>query len=181
VESIDSKYLVKTETEPDFLYQYYQVQVWNKNITDYLLNVVIIRATQRSTGKIGVCYLFTSDLTLNWDKIVDYYSLRFQIEFNFRDAKQYFGFADFKNYKEIQVTNAVNLSFFMCNFAYILIEQFKERFGLENVSILDLKAYFRAEKIGNAALELKNQSKGTLEPLTSDEIFELAKFQAVNF
>jgi putative transposase len=28
---------------------------------------------------------------------VDYYSLRFQIEFNFRDAKQYWGLEDFMN------------------------------------------------------------------------------------
>jgi len=26
--------------------------------------------------------------TLDYDKLMDYYSLRFQMEFNFRDAKQ---------------------------------------------------------------------------------------------
>jgi len=28
------------------------------------------------------------DLELAYDKLIDYYQLRFQIEFNFRDAKQ---------------------------------------------------------------------------------------------
>jgi hypothetical protein len=179
--AISDNYLIKTEIEKGVLYQYYQVEAWNKSITDYRLNVVIIKATVISSGKTGHCYLFTTDLSLSYDKIVDYYSLRFQIEFNFRDAKQYFGLADFKNYKESQVTNAVNLSFFMCNFAYILIEQFKEMFKLENVSLLDIKAFFRAEKIGNEALALKKQAKKSIPFFNPQEIFELAKFQAVNF
>ena len=35
--------------------------------------------------------LFSSDLELAQGTLVDYYSLRFQIEFNFRDAKQFWG------------------------------------------------------------------------------------------
>jgi putative transposase len=31
------------------------------------------------------------DLEENYEKIIEYYSLRFQIEFNFRDSKQFFG------------------------------------------------------------------------------------------
>jgi len=179
--NLDSRYLVKSVIEDNVLCQYYQLAVWNKSVTDCMLNVVIITAKDLSNGKISHCNLFTTDMTLTWDKIVDYYSLRFQIEFNFRDAKQYFGLADFKNYKETQVTNATNLSFFMCNVSAIEIEYFKERFKLENMSILDLKAYYRAEKIGNETLKLKNQGKKTHQFLNSQEIFELAKFQAVNF
>jgi putative transposase len=33
----------------------------------------------------------SSDLKLSSEKIIDYYKLRFQIEFNFRDAKQFWG------------------------------------------------------------------------------------------
>jgi putative transposase len=36
-------------------------------------------------------------LNLTAAQIVDYYSLRFQIEFNFRDAKQHWGLEDFMN------------------------------------------------------------------------------------
>ena len=42
--------------------------------------------------------------------IIDYYTLRFQIEFNFRDAKQDWGLEDFMNVKETPVTNAANLT-----------------------------------------------------------------------
>jgi len=178
---LDSTYLVKSLIEDKVLYQYYQMFVWNKSITDCMLNVVIITAKDLTSGKICHCNLFTTDMTLTCDKIVDYYSLRFQIEFNFRDAKQYFGLADFKNYKETQVTNAANISFFMCNVATIEIELFKERYKLENMSILDLKAYYRAEKIGNEVLKLKNQGKKAHQFLNPEEIFELAKFQSVNF
>ena len=46
--------------------------------------------------------------------------LRFQIEFNFRDAKQYWGLEDFMNVTPTGVTNAANLSLFMVNVAYSL-------------------------------------------------------------
>ena len=180
-ESISNEYLVKSEIIDGYLYQYYQMKVWNKSITDYQLNVVIIKATQLKGKRTANCILFTSDLDLSYEKIVEYYSLRFQIEFNFRDAKQYFGLADFKNYKQTQVTNAANISFMMCNFSYILINYFKEHFGIENMSILDLKAFYRAEKIGNETLKLKKKAKKADQLLNVDEIFKLAKFQSVNF
>ena len=43
----------------------------------------------------------------------DDYRLRFQIEFNFRDAKQYWGLDDFMNTSPTAVTNAANLALFM--------------------------------------------------------------------
>jgi putative transposase len=38
--------------------------------------------------------LFSTDLEQDYEKIIKFYSLRFQIEFNFRDAKQYLGLED---------------------------------------------------------------------------------------
>jgi|GEM_PF-4999176 len=61
------------------------------------------------------------DLELSYEKVIDYYKLRFQIEFNFRDGKQFWGLEDFMNQKEIAVTNAVNLSFFMVNLSDYLL------------------------------------------------------------
>jgi putative transposase len=70
--------------------------------------------------------------------------LRFQIEFNFRDAKQYWGLEDFMNIKEVPVTNAINLSLFMVNLSQVLLRQFRQTYP--DSGILDLKAYFRAAK-----------------------------------
>jgi hypothetical protein len=65
-----------------------------------------------------------------------YYRLRFQIEFTFRDAKQYWGLEDFMNIKATQVKNAANISMFMVNLSRFLTEQ-----NAANVapSILDIK------------------------------------------
>jgi len=52
-------------------------------------------------------------LTLPYDQLIDYYRLRFQIEFNFRDAKQFWGLEDFMNVTQTAVTNAANLALFM--------------------------------------------------------------------
>lgn len=41
----------------------------------------------------------------------------FSLEFNFRDAKQYWGLEDFMNISQTAVTNAANLSLFMVNFS----------------------------------------------------------------
>jgi hypothetical protein len=37
-------------------------------------------------------------LELGYEHMIDYYRLRFQLEFNFRDAKQYWGLEDFMTY-----------------------------------------------------------------------------------
>jgi hypothetical protein len=64
--------------------------------------------------------------------------LRFQIEFNFRDAKQYWGLEDFMNLTPTGVTNAANLSLFMVNVSYRLRSDVRPRHP--DYSILDLKA-----------------------------------------
>jgi len=46
------------------------------------LKVVIVERFNQKTKKIGQVLLFSSDVNLSWEKIVEYYSLRFQIEFN---------------------------------------------------------------------------------------------------
>ena len=48
--------------------------------------------------------------------MIDYYALRFQLEFNFREvSKQFWGLEDFMNVNEIPVKNAANLSMFRVN------------------------------------------------------------------
>ena len=66
------------------------------------------------------------------------------IEFNFRDAKQYWGLEDFMNVTPTGVTNAANLSLFMVNVAYRLCTDVRQR--LPDSSVLDLKADCRAYK-----------------------------------
>ena len=85
----------------------------------HYLNVII----RLQDGKAGHVVLFSDDLELPHDKMILYYRLRFQIEFTFRDAKQYWGLEDFMNIKSTQVHNAANISMFMVNFSRFLTEQ----------------------------------------------------------
>jgi putative transposase len=85
-----------------------------------------------------------SALDLAYASLVDYYGLRFQIEFNFRDAKQYWGLEDFMNVTPGGVTNAVNLSLFMVNVTYHLRTDGHPRDA--DYSVLDLKADCRGYK-----------------------------------
>ena len=74
----------------------YQAQLLHKEFAQPL-NVVIIAKTNLRTQARAHVVLFSSDLDLAYAPLVDYYGLRFQIEFNFRDAKQYWGLEDFMN------------------------------------------------------------------------------------
>jgi transposase len=48
----------------------------------------------QANGKIKNALLFSTDIHLLPEQIVEYYQARFQIEFIFRDAKQFTGLSD---------------------------------------------------------------------------------------
>ena len=83
---------------------------------------------------------------------VPYYGLRFQLEFNFRDAKQYWGLKDFMNVTPTGVTNAANLSWFMVNVAYRLRANSHPRDAA--YSVLDLKADCRGYKYVEETIQM---------------------------
>ncbi len=116
------------------------------------LNVVIIVKRNLTTHKCAHVVLFSSDLTLHWEKLMDYYCLRFQLEFNFRDAKQFWGLEDFMNIRPTAVTNAANLSLFMVNLTYRCLQDMR-RFQ-SACSVLDLKAHYRGAKYVQETLKM---------------------------
>jgi hypothetical protein len=135
--------LMSTSIDDDYRIDTYQMRTYHKDYPD-LLNIVVIVKTHLITGKRGHVVLFSTDLTLAADQIVDFYSLRFQIEFNFRDAKQYWGLEDFMNVSQQAVTNAVNLAFLMVNLSHVMLKP--HRIADPLFSVLDLKAQFRARR-----------------------------------
>ena len=150
--NIPERYLKSSTVEDGIRTETYQMTMRHKLFAD-MLNIVIIVKTNLETLKTAHVVLFSSDLELAWDKLIKYYSLRFQIEFNFRDAKQYWGLDDFMNIKEQQVCNAANLAFFMVNVSHIL----RRRPEFTGMSIIDLKAWFRAGKYVRETLKLLPQ------------------------
>lgn len=141
--NIPRQYLKETSVEGHIQTRLYQAQLLHKDFT-HPLNVVIIAKTNLRTQARAHVVLFSSDLDLAYAPLVDYYSLRFQIEFNFRDAKQYWGLEDFMNITPTGVTNAANLSLFMVNVSYRLRADVCPR--APDYSILDLKADCRGSK-----------------------------------
>lgn len=88
-EKLPKKYLKKSEREGAIITNYYQGTFLSRSFGSEL-NVVIIEKINLKTEKVGHAILLSSDVELNWEKLIEYYSLRFQIEFNFRDARATF-------------------------------------------------------------------------------------------
>lgn len=161
---LHKRYLKETLYEKDVHTCIYQLKVWHKLFADRL-NVVILVRKNEKTGKVSHVILFSSDLDLIHDKLIEYYQLRFQIEFNFREAKQFWGLEDFMNIKKTQVHNAANLSMFMVNLSQALLRKKSSKLGQ---SINDLKSMFRASKYVETTLKLlgKNPDPIFIENLT---------------
>jgi len=140
---ISEHYLVSQIHEDEFETRIYGFQARSKKFPD-LLNIAVIQRINHKTNKICHVILFSSDLDLDTKELVDFYALRFQIEFNFRDAKQFWGLEDFMNTKETHVNNAANLAMFMVNASHALSDQMSA--SESSMSILDLKSYFRGRK-----------------------------------
>lgn len=138
----------------DIQTEIYQGPLWNKPFPQRL-NIVLIVKTNLKTAARAHAILFSSDLELSYQRLIHYYRLRFQIEFNFRDAKQYWGLEDFMTIKATAVTNAATLSLFMVNLAHALLDQW--RTSHPAASVLDLKASFRGRRYAAEALNLLPQ------------------------
>lgn len=179
-QKLPSEYMVesKPDDEGKALLKTYQVKgAWTKHMP-CLLNVVILVKVDLDSKKVGRVVLFSTDLDLDAATLVRFYSLRFQIEFNFRDAKQYFGLSDLKNVKEQQVENAVNLAFFMDNISLVLVEEAKALWQTQEVSIQDLKACFRADKYLRDILNVLELDEKTI--LNRPEIAAIRQIGAIH-
>jgi putative transposase len=151
VRALPETYLKETTTEDDLRTEVYQGQFINKEF-GFPLNVVIVVKTNLKTSAKAHVILFSTDLEQPYDQIIKFYSLRFQIEFNFRDAKQFWGLEDFMNVKETAVTNAANLSLFMVNFSAALAEPF--RIQNPDFSMLDLKSHYRGYRYATEIIKM---------------------------
>ena len=140
---IPGTYLKTSSTDKDIETKIYQLKAWHKKFAD-LLNVVVIVKTNLQTHKVAYVVLFSSDLDLSYDLVIAYYQLRFQIEFNFRDAKQHWGLEDFMVVNERPVYNSANLALFMVNVSQCLMRPMRVQWP--ELSVNDLKTWFRSRK-----------------------------------
>jgi len=151
------KHLKKSKRVGEIITNYYQGVFLHKDFGQ-AINVVIIKKLNTKTRQAGHAILFSSDVDLGWEKLMDYYSLRFQIEFNFRDAKQHFGLEDFMNTTKVGVENAANLAFLMVNVSAKLLKNSDEKC----VGVLDLKTQFRGVKYVVEAIKILLEKPDTI-------------------
>jgi putative transposase len=154
VRKIPDEYLKETKVEDGIETRIFQMQLLHREFPERL-NVVVLFKTNLKTQAGAYIILFSSDLALPYDKLIDFYSLRFQIEFNFRDAKQFWGLEDFMNVTQTAVTNAANLSLFMVNVSHMLMCKYQQEDPL--FSVLDLKAIYRGYRYVNETIKILPQ------------------------
>lgn len=129
------------------------------------LDRVLIRRCQEpvtivvALEKNGQRYVLVStDTNLSARGILELYRIRFQIEFGFRDTKQYTGFGDYQVRKFESITKHLTLSqtaYSLCKILYVLCPKLQKRsnavfylpdYSNENVfSMMSLKEELRAD------------------------------------
>ena len=151
LDNIDKQYLKVTieNKEKGIKEEIYQFKAHNKKING-LLNIVVTITTNLKKNKKSRKINFSTDTKQSYEKILEYYSLRFQVEFSFRDAKQFFGLEDFMNIKKIRIHNFANLSLFMNNVTYL----YYEKSNFEKYSISDIKSLFMGKRYASELLKL---------------------------
>jgi hypothetical protein len=85
-----SRFIPVRQLEPHL--DLYTLVVWHVSLKRQIRIAALVDT--RKPGKTGVALLFSTDIELDAEQILDYYKARFQIEFIFRDAKQFTGLCD---------------------------------------------------------------------------------------
>jgi len=129
------------------------------------LNIAIIVKTNLLNKKTAHIILFTTDLSLDFATLIDYFRLHLQLEFNFRDAEQLRGLLDFMVTEQLPVYNSANLAFFMVNLSHVLIRP--RRIATPDFSVNDLKALARGTRYVLETLKLLPQFP---EPIVIDRL-----------
>ena len=86
-------------------------KVVRTKMCDANVRLVVIRNRPKVSKPYRYFCVFTTDLTLEIPKIIEYYQQRWQIETAFRDAKQHFGFDAYRLKSRKSINRFVQLSF----------------------------------------------------------------------
>lgn len=176
--NIPEHYLVSSDLKDDISTSTYQIKCMHKQFKREI-NVVIIIKENIKTKKFAHTIFFSTDLNLSSQEIIKFYSARFQIEFNFRDAKEFFGLEDFMNTTKTGVDNAANLAFFMVLFSEIRLQKFREKNNNYFLSIRDLISSERANRyIFDTLKFITDLHPNILIPTSFDSIKSLGRINS---
>ena len=117
------------------------VQVYSKVVWSVCfkrkIKVVILR--RQEGDAIGQAILFSTDLNLSTEILIGYYKARFQIEFVFRDAKQYTGLMDCQALRKEAIHTHVNASLLCLNLLKLEDRKHGQHTGQKVISIATWK------------------------------------------
>ena len=100
------------------------------------VRLVVIRTKPKSSKPYRYFSVFTTDLTLEIPKIVEYYRQRWQIETAFRDAKQHFGFSGYQVKSRKSINRFLQLSCVAASLTKLIFsmpEMTKKQLSVEEV------------------------------------------------
>ena len=86
--------------------------------------------------KHGQEIMVSTDTTLSGEEVLDFYRTRFQIEFCFRDAKQFCGLTDSQARDTNKLDYAFNASFASLNVAKVMMKERAIEYSMSNFKLL---------------------------------------------
>ena len=94
------------------------------------------------TPKQGHKLYFSTDENMSGKDVIEYYRTRFQIEFNFRDAKQFTGLTDSQARSSEKLDFAYNASFAAVNVAKTVRKHFAPELSIGELKSLMVNTYY---------------------------------------
>lgn len=102
IDELDQSKISKVATSENE--EIYSEVVFSKSLK---MNIKLVIVKTKNKGKWSCKLYFSTDVKMNWQKVLEYYGNRFQIEFLYRDAKQLTGLDDC----EARSTNKLDFHF----------------------------------------------------------------------
>lgn len=119
-------------------YQLYELSVWAVRFQQKL-KVAMVRQKDKKGAWKTTKILFSTDLMVSAQQIYDWYKLRFQIEFLFRDAKQHTGLTHCQARNAKAIHFHVNMALTAVNIAKATAQKTREKTKMKRFSIKDCK------------------------------------------
>lgn len=114
-------------------------EVWVKCLRRVVRLVMVEYLNGKGEMKSRKLY-FTTDRVKTWQWVLKRYRIRFQIEFNFRDSKQYLGLMHCQSRIEKKQVNHLNLALTTRNLAYVVHKSEGEN---EAFSMAEIVEYYQ--------------------------------------
>lgn len=117
-------------------------EVWTATVYSKCLKcqikLVMLRIQRKK--KMGIALLYSTDIELDAMPLVSYYKARFQIEFIFRDAKQYTGLMDCQSRRKEAIQTHINASFSALNL--LKLEDRRDK-GTDSETVISIASWKR--------------------------------------